>query len=102
MVTGNHSDLPKLPLRLTALQILGLRDPCEGDWARVRSLQYARLDRGALTRMASHGLATLITVTMFAGTVCRYGCWDHGWSPLSSPCSTPRASIAAWPTSIAV
>ena len=68
-VTGNNSDLPKLPLRLTALQILGLRDPHEGDWARVRSLQYAHLDRGGLTRMVSHGLATLITVTMFATKV---------------------------------
>lgn len=68
-MTGNNSDLPMLPLRLSALQILGLRDPRDADWARVRALQYADLDRGGLTRMVSHGLATLITVTMFAGRV---------------------------------
>ena len=45
MVTGNHSDLPKLPLRLTSLQILGLQDPPEGDWARLRALQYAQLHK---------------------------------------------------------
>ena len=31
-MTGNHSHLPSLPLRLSALQILGLRNPAEGDW----------------------------------------------------------------------
>jgi diguanylate cyclase (GGDEF)-like protein/PAS domain S-box-containing protein len=68
-VTGNHSDLPKLPLRLSLLQILGLQDPAEGDWARMRALQYAQLHRGGLTRMVSHGLATLITITLFVGKV---------------------------------
>ena len=37
-VTGNHSDLPALPLRLSPLQVLGLRNPDEGDWARLRAL----------------------------------------------------------------
>ena len=68
-MTGNHSDLPKLPLRLSPLQILGLRDPDEGDWGRLRALQYAQLHRGGLTRMVSHGLATLITVSVFLGKV---------------------------------
>jgi diguanylate cyclase (GGDEF)-like protein len=68
-VTGNHSDLPALPLRLSPLQILGLRDPGEGDWARLRALQYSQLHRVGLTRAISHGLAALITVSIFIGNV---------------------------------
>jgi len=68
-VTGNHSDLPALPLRLTPLQILGLRDPCEGDWARLRALQYSQLHRVGLIRALSHGLAALITISIFFGKI---------------------------------
>jgi diguanylate cyclase (GGDEF)-like protein/PAS domain S-box-containing protein len=68
-VTANHSDLPVLPLSLSALQILGLRDPAEGDWARLRALQYAQLHRMGLTRAISHGLAALITISLFLGKV---------------------------------
>jgi len=38
-VTGNHTDLPALPLRLSPLQIIGLKDPGQGDWGRLRALQ---------------------------------------------------------------
>ena len=68
-MTGNHSDLPKLPLRLTALQILGLKDPEEGDWARLRSLQYAKLHQVQLTRAVAHALAAAVTISLFIGTV---------------------------------
>ena len=68
-VTGNHSNLPKLPLRLSPLQILGLQDPDEGDWARLRALQYAQLHKGALTRAAAHAVAALLTVSIFIGQV---------------------------------
>ena len=67
-VTGNHSDLPKLPLRLSPLQILGLQDPDECDWARLRGLQYAEIHTVALMRIASQALAGLIAVTLFAAT----------------------------------
>src|SRR5690606_24104456 len=64
-VTGNHSNLPKLPLRLSPLQILGLRDPDEGDWGRLRALQYAQLHKASLTRIMAHALAALLTVSIF-------------------------------------
>jgi len=65
-VTGNHSNLPKLPLCLSPLQILGLRDPEEGDWGRLRALQYAQLHQVSLTRIMAHALAALLTVKTFA------------------------------------
>ena len=64
-MTGNHSNLPKLPLRLSPLQILGLRDPDEGDWGRLRALQYAQLHKASLTRVMAHALAALLTVSIF-------------------------------------
>ena len=66
-VTGNHSNLPKLPLRLSPLQVLGLRDPEEGDWGRLRALQYAQLHEASLTRVMAHALAALLTVSLFLG-----------------------------------
>ena len=63
-MTGNHSDLPKLPLRLSPLQILGVRDPDEGGWARLRALQYGQLHKLSLTRILANGLVALLTVTM--------------------------------------
>ena len=68
-MTGNHSTLPKLPLRLSPLQILGLLAPEEGDWARLRALQYAQLHRAALTRAIAHALAVLLTLSIFIGKV---------------------------------
>ena len=66
-VTGNHSDLPKLPLRLSPLQILGLQDPDEGDWGRLRALQHGKLHQVVLTRAVAHAVAALLTVSVFIG-----------------------------------
>jgi diguanylate cyclase (GGDEF)-like protein/PAS domain S-box-containing protein len=66
-VTGSHSELPALPLRLSALEILGLRDPAEGEWARLRALQYAQLHKLVLTRVVGQALAILITLGLFFG-----------------------------------
>ena len=68
-MTGGPSDLPTLPLRLGALEILGLRDPAEGDWSRLRSLQYAHLHRLAPTRTLSQVTAALITVGVLLAKV---------------------------------
>ena len=66
-MTGNHSDLPTLPLRLTLLQVLGLRDPGEGDWARLRGLQYAEIHTVAPLRIGSQVLAGTVAVSLFLG-----------------------------------
>jgi diguanylate cyclase (GGDEF)-like protein/PAS domain S-box-containing protein len=66
-VTGNHSDLPTLPLRLSPLQILGLQDPSEGDWARLRALQYAEIHTSAHLRVGAQALAGAVTASLLAG-----------------------------------
>lgn len=68
-MTGNHSHLPSLPLRLSALEILGLREPAEGDWAHLRTLQYAEIHKIGLLRAISNTLAAVMTVGLFLGKV---------------------------------
>ena len=68
-MTGNHSDLPALPLRLTPLQILGLRDPGDGDWARLRALQYSEIHTVAPLRIGSQALAGAVAISLFLGQI---------------------------------
>jgi diguanylate cyclase (GGDEF)-like protein/PAS domain S-box-containing protein len=54
-----------LPRELPALAVLGLTDPREGDWARLRGLQYAGIARATWLRIAGNvaagaGLAFLL------------------------------------------
>ena len=51
------------------MAVLGLVDSVEGDWARLRGLQYAGLSRLVSTRLAAHALAALLVVQALAGTV---------------------------------
>lgn len=64
-----HSDLPKLPLRLSNLAVLGLAYPQEGNWARLRALQYARLEAMSLSRFLAHAIALFLTITIFLNKV---------------------------------
>jgi len=68
-VSNAHSDLPSLPLRLSNLALIGLRQPEEGSWARLRALQYGRLCEDSLFRVAVHVVAVLITFAIFAAKV---------------------------------
>ena len=76
-VSASSSELPKLPLRLSALQIIGLRNPDEGDWARLRALQYGQLHRVTLTRAICHALAAIITAGTFSSVIPEWllGAW---------------------------
>ena len=65
----NLSGLPKLPLRLNALQIIGISDPDEGNWARLRSLQYSELHKVSIMRAGGHCSAALIAISFYAGKV---------------------------------
>ena len=64
-----HSGLPNLPLRLGAMQIVGLIDPVEGDWARLRAIQYRDLHRAGVTRTVAQSMAALIVVGLYFGEV---------------------------------
>ncbi|MEO6152798.1 MAG: EAL domain-containing protein [Croceibacterium sp.] len=68
-MTGNPSDLPTLPLRLGALEILGIRDPADGGWVRLRTLQYAQLPELAPRRTIGQALAALVTLGLLIGRV---------------------------------
>jgi diguanylate cyclase (GGDEF)-like protein/PAS domain S-box-containing protein len=68
-VSDAHSELPSLPLRLSNLALIGLKQPEEGSWGRLRALQYGRLAENSLLRVAIHAIAVLITITIFASKV---------------------------------
>lgn len=51
------------------MAVLGLAEPGDGDWARLRGLQYSSLARVTRLRVAAHGLAALGVVRLFYGAV---------------------------------
>ncbi|WP_370516050.1 hypothetical protein [Novosphingobium sp. Gsoil 351] len=56
-----------LPRDLPTLAVLGLSNPAEGDWGRLRGLQYASLVKVGMVRLAVHMIAALIiALTYFA------------------------------------
>jgi diguanylate cyclase (GGDEF)-like protein/PAS domain S-box-containing protein len=48
-----------LPKVLPVMAVLGLNDPGEGDWARLRGLQYSSLAKTTLLRIAAHVAAAI-------------------------------------------
>ncbi len=59
------------------MAVLGLSDPSDGDWGRLRSLQYASLSKVALVRNLAHSIAALGVIRLYSGTVhiAILGCW---------------------------
>ena len=51
-----------MPSRLSWLAVLGLTDPADGDWGRLRSLQYAGLARQTIARVLAHALGALLMI----------------------------------------
>ncbi|WP_340586829.1 putative bifunctional diguanylate cyclase/phosphodiesterase [Erythrobacter alti] len=68
-MSKNPTGLPKLPLQLGPLQVIGLRDPDEGDWSRLRALQYSELYKASRIRLAAHGIAAIMAVSLLVGTL---------------------------------
>ena len=66
-MSESQTGLPKLPLRLSALQVLGLRDPDGADWARLRGLQYAELHKVTIARAVGQGIAAVIAASLYLG-----------------------------------
>ena len=69
MVRDRPSALPKLPLQLSMLQILGLRDPDEGGWSQLRELQYRDLHKVVISRAMANLSIALIVGFMYWNTV---------------------------------
>ncbi len=51
------------------MAVLGLTDPSDGDWARLRGLQYSSLARVSFARIVAHAIAALATTTLLFGKV---------------------------------
>ncbi|MES2492681.1 MAG: EAL domain-containing protein [Pseudomonadota bacterium] len=62
-------DFATLPRDLPVLAVLGLVDPPDGDWARLRGLQYSSLARVTIARIITHAIAALATVQLFVGQI---------------------------------
>ena len=69
VVTDSNPDLPQLPLELSLRELIGLSEPAQGSWARLRALQYASLHKLALARVVSHAMTALISVGMYVGKI---------------------------------
>ncbi|MFN3457920.1 MAG: putative bifunctional diguanylate cyclase/phosphodiesterase [Novosphingobium sp.] len=55
--------------KLPILAVIGLRDPAEGDWGRLRGLQYSSLARLTFARLLAHALAALLVLQTYATRV---------------------------------
>jgi diguanylate cyclase (GGDEF)-like protein/PAS domain S-box-containing protein len=60
LVAEDYSGLPSLPLRLSAAQIVGFADPDDGEWSRLRVLQYRDLHKNRLTRLVGNSIGALV------------------------------------------
>ncbi|KUR75259.1 bifunctional diguanylate cyclase/phosphodiesterase [Novosphingobium sp. FSW06-99] len=60
---------PALPARLAWSAVLGLTDPAEGDWGRLRSLQFAGLSRLIVPRVLAHALGAMLMVQVLRDSV---------------------------------
>lgn len=58
-----------LPRHLPVQAVLGIIDPEDGDWPRLRGLQFASLARHTTVRLGAHAAAALSAALLFAGTV---------------------------------
>jgi len=81
-VSENYAGLPSLQLQLNAMEVLGFKDPAEGDWSRLHALQYRELHKTIKARICAHVIAAAMVVLIFPPTA-----------------STPL--IAAWICSLA-
>lgn len=60
---------PALPKELPVVAILGFKDTCDGDWARLRGFQYACLARATTARLATQIAAIVAVCALLLGRV---------------------------------
>lgn len=59
----------RLPTDLPMMAVLGLSDPPDGDWARLRGMQYSSLAKATFARIMAHSMAALGVVWLYYGAV---------------------------------
>ena len=62
------SPTPSLPAVLPVLALLGLQDPDEGDWSRLRALQFAHINDTSRLRVLVHAICATAALTLYAGS----------------------------------
>lgn len=65
----NQNAQLQLPKDLPLLAVLGIRDPQQGDWPRLRGLQYSSLAKNTVARLLAHGLTAMAVAGLLVGTV---------------------------------
>jgi diguanylate cyclase (GGDEF)-like protein/PAS domain S-box-containing protein len=68
-VSQTETATASLPKELPVLAVLGLTDPGEGDWARLRGLQYSCLPRAMKARIYAQALAALALSGLLLGRI---------------------------------
>ena len=58
-----------VPAELSCAAVIGLSDPQDGSWTRLRGLQYASLARVTLARSLAHALAAALMFDLFLGAI---------------------------------
>ncbi len=79
------------PKSLPVLAVLGLREPSEGDWNRLRGLQYSSLTHSTAARLAANGIAAMAVLQLYYHSV--YPAALLGWLAVLFVCLTFGARI---------
>ena len=68
-MTNKNPVLANLPRELPIMAVLGLTHPGDGDWARLRGLQYSSLAKVTQVRILAHCIAALGVIRLYFGHV---------------------------------
>lgn len=60
---------PRSDNKLPVLAVIGLQEPVEGDWGRLRGLQYSSLAKLTFARLFGHAIAALLVLQIYAAQV---------------------------------
>jgi diguanylate cyclase (GGDEF)-like protein/PAS domain S-box-containing protein len=66
-VTDRSNPPSQLPADMPILALLGLRDPENGDWNRLRALQFSQINETARLRVLVHAVCAIIAITTYIG-----------------------------------
>ena len=69
MKTNAPGPALSLPQELPVRAVLGLGDPDDGDWARLRGLQYSSLAKITVSRLLAHGIAAIAAASLLMDSV---------------------------------
>lgn len=77
-MTDSQPDLPSLANKLPVSTVLGLSDPTQGDWGRLRGLQYSRLLKLSVLTAIIHAICASYALYLLRNVTnpLLLGCWS--------------------------